>query len=360
MIRAIDKWLIPYLRRRRPALPADGPIHVMLAVCDHFEPLHATDREGALKRIGEWRARFPGIADEFRDAAGRPPKHTFFFPVEQYDPALLDPLAALCRDTGSEVEIHLHHENDTPEGLEEKLEAGKRDLTAHGLLSRDPRGDVRYGFIHGNWALNNSDPRGRGCGVDREISILRRTGCYADFTMPSAPHPAQARKVNAIYHACDEPGPRAHDRGIPAEVSRTAELRDRDDHLLMVQGPLCLNWRRRKWGLLPRLENADLTAANPPAAGRFDLWTDQRIGVLGRPDWLFVKLHTHGGLPENFNMLLGEPMRRFHRELSGRGGEDRLRLHHVTAREMVNIIRAAETGGSGDPDAYRDDGLRLE
>jgi hypothetical protein len=30
------------------------------------------------------------------------------------------------------------------------------------------------------------------------------------------------------------------------------------------------------------------------------------------------------------------------------------RLHYATAREAVNLVRAAETGKTGDPDPYRD------
>jgi hypothetical protein len=30
------------------------------------------------------------------------------------------------------------------------------------------------------------------------------------------------------------------------------------------------------------------------------------------------------------------------------------RLHYVTARELYNIIKAAEAGGSGDPGQFRD------
>jgi len=33
--------------------------------------------------------------------------------------------------------------------------------------------------------------------------------------------------------------------------------------LLMMQGPLALNWRSRKWGVLPRLENAELSGTQP-------------------------------------------------------------------------------------------------
>ena len=42
--------------------------------------------------------------------------------------------------------------------------------------------------------------------VNNELEILRDTGCYADFTMPSAPHPTQTWKINSIYSASDRPG----------------------------------------------------------------------------------------------------------------------------------------------------------
>ena len=34
--------------------------------------------------------------------------------------------------------------------------------------------------------------------------------------------------------------------------------------------------------------------------------------------------------------------------------EQGLQLHYVTAREMANIVRAAEDGATGNPHAYRD------
>ena len=48
----------------------------------------------------------------------------------------------------------------------------------HGLLRAGPEtGKIIYSFIHGNWALDNSRPDGRWCGVDNEIDILVETGC---------------------------------------------------------------------------------------------------------------------------------------------------------------------------------------
>jgi hypothetical protein len=350
MFRGADKWLISYLTRKHPRLER-GPVHVMIAICDHFEPFHDASREEALHRLDVWRQQFPASIRGLEDGDGCPPKQTFFYPIEQYDAQILDALARLCEETGSEVEIHLHHHNSSESQLAEDIEKGKHHFTGHGLLSRDVIGNVRFGFIHGNWALDNSHPQGQGCGVNSELGVLRRAGCYADFTMPSAPHPTQTRTVNSIYYAQDTPEPKSHDSGQPATVAHTTGLRDRVDQLLLVQGPLALNWRRRKWGILPRLENSDLTPANPPTSQRFWLWCRQQIHVAGKPNWIFIKLHTHGGIPPNFGMLLGPAMREFRTSMSRIAPfpDHPIWLHHVTAREMVNIIHAAEDGLEGNP-----------
>ena len=354
MLKALDIWLPAWQRRKKVPESAPGMRHVMIAVCDHFEPFHGVGKDEALARVAVWRRDFARLAGEFRDADGQPPKHTFFYPIEQYDADVVGALADLCHATGSETEVHLHHENDTAENLRRTLEQGAERLAGHSLLARDVRGALRYGFVHGNWALDNSHPEGRHCGVRGELRVLRDTGCYADFTLPSAPNRTQTRTINTLYYARSTDAPKSHDRGRRLRADREPK-RAADDELLIVQGPLALNWQRRKFGLLPRIENSDLTAANPPTAGRLRLWLDCRIAVESRPNWLFVKLHTHGAKPANQRMLLGEPMRAFHRALAEIAAADpTLRFHYVTARELVNILHAAEDGHSGEPGVFRD------
>lgn len=353
MLRALDIWLPAWRRRERSANPL-GFRHVMVCVCDHFEPFHDTDKAGALARMALWHREWPRLAGEFQDADGQPPKHTFFHPIEQYDPDVIAALADVCAASGSEAEIHLHHDRDTAENLRATLLRGKGQLAAHGLLSRDAEGAIRYGFIHGNWALDDSHPEGRHCGVRGELAILRQTGCYADFTLPSAPNRTQTRRINALYYARSTMQPKSHDTGRRIRADRDGTP-PADDELLIVQGPLALNWKRRKFGVLPRIENSDLTALNPPTAGRMQLWLDCRIQVEGRPNWQFIKLHTHGAIERNSGMLLGEPMRAFHRSLAKMAARDpALRFHYVTARELVNLVHAAEAGHSGEPGPFRD------
>lgn len=326
----------------------------MIAVCDHFEPFHGVGKSEALARVATWRRDFAPLASEFQDADGQSPKHTFFYPIEQYDADVVGALADLCHATGSETEVHLHHHDDTAENLRRTLAQGVERLAEFGQLARDKTGALRFGFVHGNWALDNSHPEGRHCGVRNELRVLREAGCYADFTLPSAPNRTQTRIINSLYYARGTDRPKSHDSG-----RRVAAGRDRqpaqDGELLIVQGPLGLHWQRPKFGVLPRIENSDLTAANPPTTERLQLWLDGRISVVGRPNWLFVKLHTHGAVPANTRMLLGEPMRAFHRSLGKIAAADpSIRFHYVTAREMVNILHAAEDGHSGGPGIFRD------
>ena len=74
------------------------------------------------------------------------------------------------------------------------------------------------------------------------------------------------------------------------------------------------------------------------------------VGVASRPDWIFVKLHTHGAHEPNMPVLLGEPMIRFHRDLAATAqANPRFRYHYVTAREVYNLAKAAESGWTGSP-----------
>jgi biofilm PGA synthesis N-glycosyltransferase PgaC len=347
--RGVDRWLIPYLmqipRRRLPR--ANEDVHLLLCIADHYEPRqYWPPAEVSRSRVRRWTEDYPRQFGRFRDSDGRTPRHTFFYPAEEYEAEYLDALADLCRQGFGEVEIHLHHDNDTAENLRRTLLDFKQVLhERHGLLSCHPHTDEPvYGFIHGNWALDNSRPDGRLCGVNNELDILRETGCYADFTLPSAPSPAQTRQINSIYYAVDDPcRPKSHDTGIAVG---SAPMPERG--LMLIQGPLLLDWARRKFGLLPRLENACIQGNQPACIGRLDNWLRARVQVPSRPDWFFVKLHTHGAAEENHDVLLGEPMVRFHEELARRAANNpRFHFHYVTAREMYNLAKAAESGWRG-------------
>ena len=337
------------LKFRRPSREA----HVLLCLADHYEPCHGgASFERGLGRVKRWTDNYTQHLGMFRDADGCPPKHTFFYPLEEYVEPYLAALEPLCREGFGEVEVHLHHHDDSSANTRRQLLEGKALLRSrHGFLADDADGNIVYGFIHGNYALDNSRPDATRCGVNDELTILRETGCYADFTLPSAPDPTQTRTINAIYFAADDPDrPKSHDVGVPARVGQ----RPPADTLLMIQGPLAFNWRRRKWGMMPRLENAELLHNNPPTLSRLEIALHAHVHVTGRPEWIFVKLHTHGAIEPNADMLFSDATRRFHRELQRFVADAEMSLHYVTAREMANIALAAVDGHTGNPHAFRD------
>ena len=348
-----DTWIEGYARHvltNRKAPRVSGPRHLLFCFCDHWEPLWNKVTEAqADARVRFWAEEYPKLAAEFRDADGLGPRHSFFFPGEQYRPAWLDTLADFSRRGIGEVEVHLHHDGDTAETLRRDLLQTLERFASHGHLPRDPDGRLRYAFIHGNWCLANAREDGWGCGVDEEIPLLFDTGCYADFTFPSAPDESQPNIVNQIYWPVgDLARKRAYESG---ERARVGEVRR--DRILMIEGPLALATRREK--IPVRIENSAITAKEPGTPRRVATWVEQNIHVEGRPEWLFVKVHTHGAPELQAASLLGEGGRIMHRTLTTRYNDGRdYVLHYVSAREMFNIAIAGMEGREGNPTDYRD------
>lgn len=350
-------WLAAWLRdipRRRRVASRDELTHVLFCFVDHYEPRWGrADVQTEHARVDRWVSGYPALCAGHRDADGRFPQHSFFFPSEEYRPEHIEKMTRLCALGYGEIEVHLHHDRDTAAGLRANLTTFLQQLDAtHQALPRDPvSGRPLWSFIHGNWALDNSRPDGRWCGVNDEITILSSLGCYADFTMPSAPDVTQTSTVNRLYYATDDPArPKSHDRGIEVRVGGQPE-----GHMMIIQGPLGLRWKRR-WGIpVPSIETGDIRASHPPTPERVDFWVAQGIHVAGRPDWLFVKIHTHGTQDRDMEALLGEPLHRMHTYLESRYNDGKkFMLHYVTARETYNIARAAEAGEQGNPGKFRD------
>jgi hypothetical protein len=301
--RTLHQWLPGCAARRLRELAGGYPsrvARVWVTMADHFEPWwHGADDRTALERVQRWEQHWPQIARRHADAEGRPPCYTFFYPEEQYHPAAVDALARLAGAGIADVEVHLHHDGDTEAAFVERMGRFIERLhSTHGLLRREGS-RIRFGFIHGNWALDNSLPGGRDCGLDNEITLLRMLGCYADFTLPSAPSPAQTRMVNTIFWAKDDPArPKSHDQGVPVEIHGGVE-----GDLLMIPGPLALNLREWRQPLVPRIEVGELAGHCRPTPHRVTLWTRvaPRIG-----EDLFIKLFAHGAPEKNAVPLLAD------------------------------------------------------
>jgi hypothetical protein len=355
--RRVDIWWGDYMRhlREQAGLTVSSRTkHIMFCFVDHYEPRWGkADYATEVARVDRWVHDYPKLCAGHRDADGHAPKHSFFFPSEEYRPEHIDKLAALCSAGYGEIEIHLHHDNDTEAGLRANLgEFIDRLMNKHDALPIDAAtGTALWSFVHGNWALDNSRDDGRWCGVNNELQILRDMGCYADFTLPSAPSDTQTSTVNSIYYATDDPTkPKSHDSGVRVHVGG-----QREGDLMIIQGPLSLRWKMRGIVPIPAIENGDIRASNPPSPARIDSWVKTGVHVKGRPEWIFIKIHTHGTQQQDMDSLLGPPVGNMFQHLEEKYNDgEKFQLHYVSAREMYNVARAAEAGKEGNPNQFRD------
>ncbi len=357
--RKMHLWIFSYFTRRLASTikgrrrPAER--HIILSFCDHFDfGTGGKYRRGEEEIIREWEVRFPALSDGHKDSGGTRLKHTWFF-APHYDRSdYLERLVGLCSKGYGEIEMHLHHDHippfpDTSTTLRKKIEDCIESYARFGIFCL-PDGRKTFGFIHGDWALDNSRG-GRFCGVNDEIRILSESGCYADFTFPSL-HESQPTIINSLYYVTDDVSkPKSYNRGTHVKAGGAPS-----GDLMMIQGPLGIRLKR-KHGIpfFPAIEAAELQGMSRPALDRVKAWLEADIHVQGREEWVFVKLHTHGAMRQNLEHNLGGMMDTFLTQLEQKYDNPRDGyVHYVTAREMYNIIKAAEAGESGNPGLYRD------
>ena len=334
-----------------------GAIHIMFAFVDHFEPGNRNaSPEQQKSRVNAWIERYPSLASRHRDSDGICPQHTFFFPPHYDTHNHLERVVGLCSQGYGEVEMHLHHDRQPPwpddeSSLEKKIRDCISSFSRYGVFCL-PNGQKTYGFIHGDWALANSLKGEKHCGINSELAILKRTGCYADFTFPVC-NEAQPKLANTIFYA--QTGlyhPKPYNiQPLPVQSGKKPP----NDSLMLIQGTIGLRWKSRTHTFKPSIEQSNMDISDQPFPERIDYWVKKGIHVKGKPEWVFIKIHTHGSREEDRDLLLGNICDEMFTYLESRYNDGKQYiLHYVSAREMFNIIRAAENGRNGDPNHYRD------
>jgi hypothetical protein len=301
-----------------------------VAIADHFEPYYRNrDDKIALGRVLQWREAWPIIANRLADRVGTLPKYTFFYPEEEYRPRLLDPLAEMTAEGIADVEVHIHHDGEGEQNFVDRMKTFIHRLHYdHGLLRRW-REKIAFGFIHGDWCLDNSHPLGRNCGLNNELTLLARMGCYADFTLPVTEWGAQTRILNTIYWAEDDPEePRSHDRGCP--VARFG-IPDSETGILLVPGPFGLWFQSGR----PKIDTGELAYRNLGNPDRAKLWFEMAPRIR---DHAFLKLYTHGAKESNAEALLGGGIEAAIELLAAEAAKRGAILHFVSTWEMRQRI----------------------
>jgi hypothetical protein len=332
-------WGPSYIRQRlrQIAQRSTPPLRrIWVTIADHYEPRwrHA-DLSTAQSRVALWRAAWPEIAKRCKpDSLGSAPRYSFFFPEEEYHPTLIEPLAEMVRDGIADVEVHLHHDGEGRQNFVDRISTFCKVLhNNHGLL-RKRDGKLTFGFIHGNWALDNSRPDGRWCGLNDEIRVLRDLGCYADFTMPSGDSPTQASLVNTIYYCNGDPVRcKAYDHGVAVTPGGGV-----DGDLLMIPGPIGMRWRDR-W--LPRLETGELRYGNVATPYRVRRWVELAPRIANDT---FIKLFTHGAQERNSSALLHDLLESAFNMLVEEAERRGCAVHFVSAWQMYRAIEAIGEG----------------
>jgi hypothetical protein len=339
-------WLPGHLWRHRPfdlrSLPAGLPVDVRVLVSDHFEPARRFGDKAAVASVQSWCAEYERLAGDFRDCDGRPPQHTWFYRFDYPNEGCLRALSECAFRGFGEVEFHLHHSHDSHASFARTLAERLEWAQGFGaMLGCSEHPQTRFGYVAGNSALDNGAGDDALSGCDTELAALREAGCYADFTFPNLGSRAQPRLTNTIYYACEDGRARSYDRGEPVRVGGTPS-----GDLMMVPGPVVFNWADGC------VDDGAVENSSPANPRRLAPWLSANVHVVGRPEWVFVKLHTHA--MQNRASFLGPAMRATLEAMQARWARPPFRLHYVTAREAYNIIKAAEAGLRGNPNDYRD------
>jgi hypothetical protein len=340
----MDIWLPEYLKWSARSSPVqDQPIHIFFFFTDHFEPA------GRVDIFDRWMREYPKLAVRHRDHDGRPVQHTWFYPVEQKNDAYLTGLQKLVVSGYGEVELHLHHGSDNWASALRKFRDGIAYLQQFGF-QKTTDGETRFAFVHGNNSLDNSlGPRF--CGVTRELTMLRELGCFADFTFPTAWDSSQPAMVNEIFEAVDTDGPKSYKTGLALAEGKPAV-----GDLLIFTGPLVIRPTLNPAKLFFTIDNSDIHPTFQASPTRVDSWVRANIHVGGRPDWIFIKVSSHGASSTAFaDSVLGPNFDGALSYLESHYNDgSRYVLHYITAREAYNLARAAVDGQHGDPAMYLD------
>ena len=218
-------WLSSHLRQHRPfdqrAFSPDQPIDVIVLCADHFEPARRFGDEAAVSAVRSWCSTYEQLAGPHSDSDGRPPQHTWFYRYDYPNAGCLQALSDCAFRGFGEIEFHLHHGYDNHETMLATLLAGVDWFNRFGAMrTAEALPRQRFGYVAGNWALDNGAGDDALSGCATELRALREAGCYADFTFPALGSPAQPRLTNAIYYATEDGLPKSYDSGVPVEVGR--------------------------------------------------------------------------------------------------------------------------------------------
>ncbi|MCX7424298.1 MAG: hypothetical protein NTW96_01465 [Planctomycetia bacterium] len=337
-------WVPSYLASTNPdtEIPDDQK-HLIFIMVDHYEHGGPQNHERGTLKNGRWLKDFRAIASKHFDSFGNSFRYTWFYPYDHKNEQILIALCRMAYDGFGEVELHWHiPKGTTAEEFPSMLKECIAWFQQYGaLISSGETPRTAFAYVAGSWNLDSSRPGWDT--VTNQIDILHSQGCYADFTFSTIGTVSQPSKVNSIYYVTDTDAPKSYDTGIDAQVGHPV-----NDRMMIFEGPLCYNWLTGSLEYGAVESDPDLF----PSPSRIERWIDANIHVKGRPEWVFVKVYSHGAQSQEA-ILRGQldPMLTC---IEGICKERGISLHYMTVREAYNVVKAAEDGKTGNPEDYRD------
>lgn len=333
-----QRWLPTYVGQELKQLAQHrvAPQHIIFTMVDHYEP--GFEPSEAIERNQRWLDKYDKIAAQHTDSYGNAFRYTWFYPYDQPHDQVMLRLNQSVRKGFGEIEFHWHHPQSNNELFPSQVQEAVAWFNRFGaMVSSKPPHRSQFAFIHGNWILDGSSPA---CGVSNEIAVLQAHGGYMDMTFSTIGTLAQPpRKINSIYYVVDDDRPRSYDVGTDAAVGKVVE-----NGFLMFQGPIGA-------GFDLSIEYGAVEDYAVPSPQRIRKWIDTGIHVAGRPEWVFIKVYSHGIQSQTIiDQHMAPMLADLKNEVESRGAA----LHFMTAREAYNVVKAAEAGMGGDPERYRD------
>ena len=307
--------------------------HLIFIICDHYEPGFG---ENGIKTNREWLQKYKTVVENKSDSFGNKFKYTWFYAYDHKNGKVLEDLRDFARQGYGEIEFHWHHPTATNKEFTELLDEALVWFKSYGIFSEDSNGRPKFAFIHGNWALDNSQPI---CGVNRELDILVNAGSYADFTFSTIGTPSQPSKINSLYYPVDDDNAKSYNDGIDSAVGVNHVNR-----LLIFQGPISMSWDGG-------YDYGAVEYYSLPTKKRVERWIAANIHVKDRPEWIFVKVYSHG--IQSQKVILNNYLSKMIIDLISVAREKDMMLHFMTAREGFNVVKAAEDKLYGNPEDFK-------
>jgi len=162
--------------------------------------------------------------------------------------------------------------------------------------------------------------------------MLKECGCYADFTFPRPSGASEPAFTNSICFSKTKTN----------QKKRAAVKNWPEEDLLIIDGPMGINWRNRRFCLFPRAENGEISARSRFTPHRARLWLDAAPQIEGDTKNLFLKLHAYGAVDSTVRYLFGESgMHDLYAYLEKYSIDNSdLILHYVSAYDMYRKIQA--------------------